>query len=63
MMSGCWLCDTQQGAFRIELMPFADTHRNYSAPGTLKSPIRSGLLSKCRCGKLRIESSVRGRRI
>ena len=26
-MSGYWLCDTQQGAFRIELMRFADTQR------------------------------------
>ncbi|WP_336492438.1 hypothetical protein [Methylobacterium nigriterrae] len=26
-MSGYWLCDTQQGAFRIELMRFVDTQR------------------------------------
>ena len=26
-MSGYWLYDTQQGAFRIELMRFADTQR------------------------------------
>ena len=26
-MSGYWLCDTQQGLFRIALMRFADTQR------------------------------------